>query len=56
MTPEEQGRMLAKFRREEDIYLVVAGSEAGKFSGAFHGWAIGDVGSEPVSVKIEEAT
>jgi hypothetical protein len=33
---------------------VVAGSDAGKFSGAFHGWATGEIGSMPVSKKIEE--
>jgi len=42
-----------KFRSDEDIHIVVAGGDAGKFSGAFHGWAIGEIGSQPVSVKIE---
>lgn len=55
MLSQDPGKRLSKFRREEDIYVVVAGSEAGKFSGAFHGWAIGDIGSEPVSRVIEEA-
>jgi thiol-disulfide isomerase/thioredoxin len=53
MTADERARKLPKFRRPEDIHIVVAGGDAGKFSGAFHGWAIGDIGSEPVSVKIE---
>lgn len=44
---------MTKFRRDEDIHIVVAGSEAGKFSGAFHGWVTGSVGSIPVSRKIE---
>jgi hypothetical protein len=47
-------RMLPKFRSDDDIHIVVAGSEAGKFSGAFHGWATGEIGSISVSRKIEE--
>ena len=45
---------LPKFKNEDDIHIVVAGSEAGKFSGAFHGWATGEIGSISVSRKIEE--
>ena len=56
MSAEELDRALPKFRRNEDIHIVVAGSEAGKFSGAFHGWAIGEIGSQPVSRKIEEVS
>ncbi len=44
---------LPKFRDGNDIHLVVAGAEAGKFSGAFHGWVTGEMGSIPVSRKIE---
>jgi hypothetical protein len=47
-------RMMPKFRNPEDVHIVVAGSDAGKFSGAFHGWATGEIGSIPVSKKIEE--
>jgi thiol-disulfide isomerase/thioredoxin len=47
-------RLLPKFKNDEDIHIVVAGSDAGKFSGAFHGWATGEIGSMPVSKKIEE--
>ena len=54
MSSAELDRLLPKFRREEDIHLVVAGSEAGKFSGAFHGWVTGEIGSVSVSRKIEE--
>jgi len=54
MSPEELDRRLPKFRRAEDIHLVVAGSDAGKFSGAFHGWATGEIGSISVSRKIQE--
>ncbi len=54
MSGEELERRLPKFRRDEDIHIVVAGADAGKFSGAFHGWATGEIGSQPVSRKIEE--
>jgi hypothetical protein len=54
MTDAELERRLPKFRNDSDIHIVVAGSEAGKFSGAFHGWATGEIGSQPVSRKIEE--
>ena len=43
----------AKFASTEYIHIVVAGSEAGKFSSAFHGWATGAVGSLSVSRKVE---
>ena len=55
MDPEARSRALPKFRTPEDIHMVVAGSDAGKFSGAFHGWATGEIGSISVSKKIEEA-
>jgi len=54
MDEETRNKMLPKFRTEEDIHIVVAGSEAGKFSGAFHGWATGEIGSISVSRKIDE--
>jgi hypothetical protein len=54
MTDAELDRRLPKFRSDSDIHIVVAGAEAGKFSGAFHGWATGEIGSQPVSRKIEE--
>ena len=41
-----------KFLSEDYIHIVVAGSDAGKFSGAFHGWATGGMGSISVSRKI----
>lgn len=46
-------KRIPKFRRDEDILIAVAGSEAGKFSGAFHGWATGAIGSVPVSKAID---
>ncbi len=54
MTAEQLDKKLPKFKSEEDIHIVVAGSEAGKFSGAFHGWATGEIGSISVSRRIEE--
>lgn len=54
MTEEQLSKPLPKFRSEDDIHIVVAGAEAGKFSGAFHGWATGEIGSISVSRKIAE--
>ncbi len=54
MSAEELEKPLPKFKREDDIHIVVAGAEAGKFSGAFHGWATGEIGSISVSRKIDE--
>jgi thiol-disulfide isomerase/thioredoxin len=54
MSPEALERRLPKFKSTEDIHIVVAGAEAGKFSGAFHGWVGGEIGSIPVSRKIDE--
>ncbi len=45
-------RIVPKFAEPEHIALVVAGSDAGKFSGAFHGWVRGPMGTIPVSKKI----
>ncbi len=52
MTEEELSRPIPKFASEDRIHVVVAGSEAGKFSAVFHGWASGSMGSIPVSRKI----
>ena len=54
MTEEQLSKQLPKFKSEDDIHIVVAGAEAGKFTGAFHGWATGEIGSISVSKKIEE--
>ena len=54
MTEEQLDKKLPKFKSDDDIHIVVAGAEAGKFSGAFHGWATGEIGSISVSRKIEE--
>ncbi len=53
-TEEQLDRPMPKFASEDFIHIVVAGSDAGKFSGAFHGWATGDIGSASVSQKIED--
>lgn len=53
--PEEfQNGQLTKFASAKDIHVVIAGSDAGKFSGAFHGWVTGPGGSIVVSQKIED--
>lgn len=54
LSVEAQQRTLTKFKSENDIHVVVAGSDAGKFSGAFHGWVTGPGGSIVVSKKIED--
>ena len=46
-------RRLPKFASEDMIHIVVAGSDAGKFSGLFHGWVGGEIGSMPVSRLID---
>tara|TARA_B110000196_G_scaffold140789_1_gene121947 strand:+ start:927 stop:2369 length:1443 start_codon:yes stop_codon:yes gene_type:complete len=61
LTPEQQARLdklgpdarLSKFGEDEDIDIVVAGSEAGKCTAFFHGWIPRSIGSIPVSRKIE---
>lgn len=53
MPEEALDRPMPKFASKDNIHIVVAGSDAGKFSAAFHGWASGPMGSIPVSRKIE---
>jgi hypothetical protein len=61
LTPEQQARLdklgpdarLSKFGEDEDIDIVIAGSEAGKCTAFFHGWIPRSIGSIPVSRKIE---
>ena len=53
MTEEQLDTPAPKFADGKYIHIVVAGSEAGKFSAAFHGWATGPIGSVSVSRKIE---
>lgn len=54
LTEEQLDAPAPKFRNEDYIHIVVAGSDAGKFSAALHGWATGEIGSASVSRKIEE--
>jgi len=53
LSKEALDRRLPKFASEDMIHIVVAGSDAGKFSGVFHGWVGGEIGSMPVSRLID---
>ena len=53
-TEAQLDTLVPKFRGPEYIHIVVAGSEAGKFSTAYGGWVLGPIGSNPVSRKIED--
>ncbi len=50
---EALDRLMPKFISQDMIHIVVAGSDAGKFSGLFHGWVGGEIGSQPVSRLID---
>jgi hypothetical protein len=54
-TPEQLETRIPKFRKAENINMIVAGGEAGKFSAVFAGWVSGPMGSSSVSRRIEEA-
>ena len=53
MSAEMLATPTPKFADGKYIHIVVAGSEAGKFSAAFHGWVTGAMGSTVVSRKID---
>ncbi len=53
MGPERLSVPAPKFAGSQYIHIVVAGSDAGKFSSAFHGWATGEIGSQSVSRRID---
>jgi ribosomal protein L21E len=53
MGPQKLETLVGKFAGPEYIHIVVAGSDAGKFSSVFHGWATGEIGSQSVSRKID---
>ena len=53
MPAERREQRVPKFAAPENLHIVVAGSEAGKFSAIFHGWAGGGMGSVPVSREIQ---
>ncbi|HBZ70599.1 MAG TPA: thioredoxin [Deltaproteobacteria bacterium] len=50
--PEILALPLTKFRRDEDILIVVAGGRAGKFSAVLGGWVGGKMGSVAVTREI----
>ncbi len=50
--PDER---IPKFPSPEEIVVVVAGGTAGRFSAVVPGWMGGDLGSRPVTRRIEEA-
>ena len=50
--PETLGVPVPKFRRDEDILIVVAGAAAGKFSAVLGGWVGGKMGSVAVTREI----
>jgi len=53
LSAEALDRRMPKFSSDDMIHIVVAGSDAGKFSGLFHGWVGGEIGSQPVSRLID---
>ena len=53
-TPEQLDQKIPKFRLAENINIIVAGGEGGKFSAVFAGWVSGPMGSSSVSRRIEE--
>jgi hypothetical protein len=55
-TSEQLEQKIPKFRKPENINIIVAGGEAGKFSAAFAGWVSGPMGSSSVSRRIEEVS
>jgi hypothetical protein len=54
-TEAQLNQRIEKFRKAENINIIVAGGEAGKFSAVFGSWFSGPMGSVSVSRKIEEA-
>lgn len=54
LSDEQLNNPVPKFAKPEHIHIVVAGSDAGKFSSAYHGWVTGSMGSQSVSRKIED--
>ncbi|MBI1338895.1 redoxin domain-containing protein [bacterium] len=53
LSPDQLDALAPKFADEKFIHIVVAGSDAGKFSSAFFGWVTGAAGSTSVSRRIE---
>ena len=53
-TAEALDTPIPKFRRDEDILIMVGGGTAGKFSAVLGGWASGAAGSTAVTREIGE--
>ena len=53
-TKEQLDERMPKFHSKDSIHIVIAGSDAGKWSAVIAGWASGPTGSIPTSRKIEE--
>ena len=53
-TAEALDTPFPKFRRDEDILIMVGGGTAGKFSAVLGGWASGAAGSTAVTVEVRE--
>ena len=47
------GDRVRKFRSPDSIFVVVAGGTAGRFSVAIPGWVAEDLGSTPVTKRIQ---
>ena len=54
LSAEQLDKLVPKFASTDYIHMVVAGSDAGIFSSAFHGWVTGEMGAQSVSRKIED--
>jgi hypothetical protein len=52
LTEEKLNSLVPKFRSTEQIFIVVAGGEAGKFSTVYGGWAGGAIGSVVTSRRV----
>ena len=51
--PDALDRPVPKFKQEDDILMVVAGGDAGKFSAVVGGWASGGITSTSVTRRID---
>jgi hypothetical protein len=53
LTNEQLNQRIPKFASPNNIHLVVAGGDAGKFSAIFGGWVSGPTGAQVVSKRVE---
>jgi hypothetical protein len=49
----DPAELVPKFKSPDDIWIIVAGGTAGKFSAVVPSWSIGPAGSVPVTEIIE---